>query len=122
MSRPTIGEIPAIKWGIIGITTVATIGWWITVVVDNFTPVSMLGLPFVLMMLYYVYKMYTENSTAAIAFFVAFVIFINIYCIVDWFAPNLVEWGTLIAVDAWLLFSLYLILSGKMTASVIMKK
>ena len=55
-------------------------------------------------------------------FFVLFVIFINLYCIVDWFAPTFVEWGTLIAVDIWLLISLYLILSGKMEVKGYVKK
>jgi len=122
MSATGIREIPAIRLGIIGITTVVTVGWWITVVVKNFTPVSILGLPFVLMMLYYVYKMITEKSTNAIVFFVTFVIFINLYCLLDWAMPKTVEIFTLIAVDVWLLISLHLILSGKMEASVIIKK
>ena len=114
MSTPAISEVSAIRLGFIGIATVATIGWSIAVIVNKFTPVSILLFPFILMMLYYVYKMVTEKSTAATWFFVLFVIFINLYCIVDWFAPKFVEWGTLIAVDIWLLISLFLILSGKM--------
>ena len=122
MSATGISEVSAIRLGLIGIATVATVGWWIAVVIQNFTPVSILGLPFVLMMLYYVYKMITEKSTAATWFFVLFVIFINLYCIIEWFAPKFVEWGTLIAVDIWLLISLFLILSGKMEVKGFVKK
>jgi len=122
MSTPAISEVSAIRLGLIGIATVATIGWSIAVIVNKFTEVSILLLPFILMMLYYVYKMVTEKSTAATWFFVLFVIFINLYCIVDWFAPKFVEWGTLIAVDIWLLISLYLILSGKMEVKGYVKK
>ena len=66
------------------------------------------------MMLYYVYEMLVKKDGGHFFFFIGFVIFINAYCIFDWFMPTLVEWSTLIAIDAWLLVSLFLILSGKM--------
>ena len=112
MSAP--GTMSPLGLGIVGVATAATIGWWIAVVVKNFTPVSMLGLPFILMMLYYVYEIFTKKNSGHFFFFIGFVIFINTYCILDWFMPKFIEWSTLIAIDLWLLVSLFMILSGKM--------
>ena len=112
-TNPT-GTMSPIGLGIVGVATVATIGWWIAVVVKNFTPVSILGIPFIVMMLYYVYEMFSKKDGGHFFFFIGFVIFINTYCILDWFMPNFIEWSTLIAIDLWLLVSLFLILSGKM--------
>jgi hypothetical protein len=102
-----MSQTPALGLGILGITTVATIGFWIAAVSKNFTPVSMLGLPFIAMMIYYVYKIITKKSVAAFGLYCAFLIAIIIYCLFDFYMPTAVEWFTLVFVNMWLLYSLH---------------